>query len=111
VAKAAEQGDGEEELMGDDDEQALEGQSRGGGDGDDNAEEEEEKQEKEEIMRDRYGFPYENAQEQQAIALRYAPLIDDQIREWKGAVHARHATRVRTRRTTARPHDTHGGAG
>lgn len=83
VAKAAEQGDGEEELMGDDDEQALEGQSRGGGDGDDNAEEEEEKQEKQEIMRDRYGFPYENAQEQQAIALRYAPLIDDQIREWK----------------------------
>jgi hypothetical protein len=105
VAKAAEQGDGEEELMGDEDEQAREVQSRGGGGdgGGDNTEEEEER-EMAEIMRDRYGFPYENAQEQQAIALRYAPLIDDQIREWKGAVHRT------TRNARARTH-THGGAG
>jgi len=36
--------------------------------------------------RDRYGFLYENASEQQAVAIRYAPLLDEQIREWKGTV-------------------------
>lgn len=37
-------------------------------------------------LRDRYGFLYENPEEQHAIARRYATLIDDQIREWKGAL-------------------------